>query len=58
MHDVLTGLPNRALFLDRLNLTLTAACAIPTMAAACSIWISTTSRKSTTAWATPRAMFC
>jgi diguanylate cyclase (GGDEF)-like protein/PAS domain S-box-containing protein len=23
MHDVLTGLPNRALFLDRLNLTLT-----------------------------------
>ncbi len=22
MHDVLTGLPNRALFLDRLNLTL------------------------------------
>jgi predicted signal transduction protein with EAL and GGDEF domain len=50
MHDSLTGLPNRALVLDRLAQMLARS-------RLCSS-ISTTSRTSTTPWATPPGTSC
>lgn len=51
-HDALTGLPNRTLFFERLEKALSGAGAA---ASACATWISTGSRRSTTASATRRA---
>ena len=58
-HDPLTGLANRALFLDRLEpRARRAAAAAADRAGACCSSTSTTSRPSTTASATPPATSC
>ena len=56
-HDALTGLPNRRLFLDHLDLPCTALCAA-TSVTPCSSSTSTGSRSSTTASATAAATRC
>ena len=54
--DPLTGLPNRLLFMDRLNDADRRAAAPPAPSSSrCSSSTSTASRSSTTAWATPPA---
>lgn len=50
-HDPLTGVANRALLLERLSRAIPRRGATPWSAS--SIWTSTGSRASTTAWATP-----
>ena len=47
VHDNLTGLPNREMFLDRLELALMQADAGPTSARPCWRWTSTVSSRST-----------
>lgn len=54
-HDALTGLPNRTLFSSvsrKRSRLVTAAASVS------AIWIWTASRRSTTAWATPRETGC
>ena len=59
MHDVLTGLPNRALFLDRLNLTLTPPPAPSRPWLRRALFGSRPLQgRQRQRWATPRAMFC
>ena len=58
LHDVLTGLPNRALFLDRLTLALSAGRAAAIRTAACCLSTLTASKRSTRLWATRPATRC
>jgi nitrogen fixation/metabolism regulation signal transduction histidine kinase len=57
-HDVLTGLPNRALFNDGCPMPLRSQNASPIISTPCCSSISTTSRSSTTAWAIRWATSC
>jgi PAS domain S-box-containing protein len=54
LHDPLTGLPNRTLYLDRLGQAVARRAAATRAASPCSSSTSTASRSSTTAWATWR----
>ena len=56
VHDGLTGLPNRTLFLDRPGGRWPAACPGPSRWSCCSTW--TGSRRSTTRWVTTPATTC
>ena len=58
LHDPLTGLPNRVLFLDRLDKRLNGYAAGPAPARRCCSSILTTSSLSTTASDTTRATSC
>ena len=57
-HDLLTGLPNRGLFVDFLGNALARSRRATAAASPCCSWTSTGSSTSTTAWATTSATSC